>query len=139
LGGLAASAAWLASSRWPGSMSRREAPEHILAADLMTLFGRIATGMSFPFLSDRFAPATGRANVGIPTPRIGSIRRPHCGADDRRSGICATDAATIRNPSLLFPAIRKNARCSLSRENSLQTVESIGKFDSHCTGSRCNF
>jgi hypothetical protein len=38
-------------------MSRREAPEHILAADLMTLFGRIATGMSFPFLSDRFAPA----------------------------------------------------------------------------------
>jgi hypothetical protein len=135
-------------------MSRREAPEHILAADLMTLFGRIATGMSFPFLSfpflsfpflsfpflsDRFAPATGRANVGIPTPRIGSIRRPHCGADDRRSGICATDAATIRNPSLLFPAIRKNARCSLSRENSLQTVESIGKFDSHCTGFRCNF
>jgi hypothetical protein len=161
LGGLAASAAWLASSRWPGSMSRREAPEHILAADLMTLFGRIATGMSFPFLSDRFAPAISTvegvyqnrplfpsetvrslrdgANVGIPTPRIGSIRRPHCGADDRRSGICATDAATIRNPSLLFPAIRKNARCSLSRENSLQTVESIGKFDSHCTGFRCNF
>jgi hypothetical protein len=34
-------------------MSRREAPEHILAADLMTLFGRIATGMSFPFLSFR--------------------------------------------------------------------------------------
>jgi hypothetical protein len=29
--------------------SRREVPEHILAADLMTLFGRIATGMSFPF------------------------------------------------------------------------------------------
>jgi hypothetical protein len=63
----------------------------------------------------------------------------NCGADDRRSGICETDPATIRNPSLLFPAIRKNARCSLSRENSLQTVESIGKFDSHCTGSRCNF
>jgi hypothetical protein len=35
-------------------MSRREAPEHILAADLMTLFGRIATGMSFPFLSFPF-------------------------------------------------------------------------------------
>jgi hypothetical protein len=35
----------------------------IAATDLMTLFGRIATDMSFP--------SEGRANVGIPTPRIG--------------------------------------------------------------------
>jgi hypothetical protein len=41
--------------------------------------------------------------------------------------------ATIRNSTLLFPAISKNAPCSLSRENSLQHLETITKFDKNAS------
>jgi hypothetical protein len=38
--------------------------------------------------------------------------------------------ATIRNSTLLFPAIPKNAPCSLSSGESYQDIETIGKLNS---------
>jgi hypothetical protein len=127
--------------------SRREVPEHILAADLMTLFGRIATGMSFPFgwcavsllTLNGFPPCNLRRGGRAPEPPLFPARRYAVSGTGKCRNSDAAHRAPyaaslrrqrlpkwnlrnrpcyIRNPSLLFPAIRKNARCSLSRENS---------------------
>jgi hypothetical protein len=49
---------------------------------------------------------------------------------DCRERICAYPAM-IRNSTLLFPAIPKNAPCSLGRDSSSQDIDVIEKFDSN--------
>jgi hypothetical protein len=102
----------IAPGSYASSMLRHD------ARDLPTLF----RGGDDPLVASRARRDLGESSPGV-QPCLARARHP----------------ATIRNSTLLFPAIPKNAPCSLARENSFQHLKNIRKLDRQRIGSPCNF